>query len=123
VAQVRRALFSPLEEALLLGYFSRLEEQRIITLIVGNAKALQNRFGEDAADILQKQQQNLLSNIKTLYRQLARTHHPDLERDPTAQQHKMTLMQRITEAYEANDLYALLQLLNRAPPARPTTRC
>jgi hypothetical protein len=180
VVQARRALFRPLEEALLLGYFSRLEEQRIITLIVGNARALQNRFGEDAADILQKyapsrrataeaadaaepgakdtaagftpdpgsnlppheqaaqarnrrkskaqkareaaekaareHQQSLLSNTKTLYRQLARTHHPDLERDPTAQQHKTTLMQRITEAYEANDLYTLLQLLSESGP-------
>jgi hypothetical protein len=183
VVQARRALFAPLEEALLLGYFSRLEEQRITTLLVGNARALQDRFGEDAADILRKyapsrraaaeaatdaaepdatdtaagftpnpssevppheqaaaqarnrrkskaqkmqesaekaareQQQSLLSNTKTLYRQLVRTHHPDLERDPAAAQQKTTLMQRITEAYEANDLYTLLQLLSESGPA------
>lgn len=182
VVQARRALFAPLEQALLLGYFSRLEEQRIIALLVGNARALQHRFGEDAADVLRKyapshrataeaapdtaepsaedkaagftpgpgsdlppheqaaaqarnrrkskapkvqeatekaareQQQTLLSNTKTLYRQLARTHHPDLERDPTAQQHKTVLMQHITEAYEANDLYTLLQLLSESGP-------
>ncbi|QNH63674.1 J domain-containing protein [Hymenobacter sediminicola] len=176
VVQARRALFAPLEEALLLRYFNRLEEQQITVLLVGNARALQDRFGEDAADILRKyaprrrvdedgngndepatptpgsgddsrppheqaaahaqnrrkskaekaqaaaeqkareEQQALLSNTKTLYRQLARTHHPDLERDPTAQQHKTALMQRITEAYEANDLYTLLQLLSEAAP-------
>ncbi|SHL02266.1 J domain-containing protein [Hymenobacter psychrotolerans] len=173
VVQARRALFAPLEEALLLRYFSRLEEQQITALLVGNARALQDRFGEDAADMLRKyaprrrvdeddepttpdsppvadslppheraaahaqsrrkskaekaqaaaeqhareQQQALLSNTKTLYRQLARTHHPDLERDPAAQQHKTALMQRITEAYEANDLYTLLQLLSEAAPS------
>ena len=173
VVQARRALFAPLEEALLLSYFSRLEEQQITALLLGNARALQDRFGEDAADTLRKyaprrrvdeddepaspapdaatdttlppheqaaahaqnrrkskaekaqaaaeqqareQQQALLSNTKTLYRQLARTHHPDLERDPAAQQHKTALMQRITEAYEANDLYTLLQLLSEAAP-------
>jgi|GEM_PF-873470 len=182
VVQARRALFGPLEEALLLGYFSRLDEHRITVLILGNARALQDRFGEDVADILlkyapsrraaaeatadaaepsatdkesgfvpdpnsdlplheqaaaqarnrrktkaQKAQkaaekaareelQNLLSNTKILYRQLARIHHPDLERDPTVQQQKTVLMQRITEAYEANDLYTLLQLLSESGP-------
>ncbi|MBD2716270.1 J domain-containing protein [Microvirga sp. STR05] len=174
VVQARRALFAPLEEALLLRYFSRLEEQQITALLLSNARALQDRFGEDAVDLLRKygprrrvdededdeptgpipddaepalasheqaaahartrrkskaekaqaaadqqareQQQALLSNTKTLYRQLARTHHPDLERDPTARQHKTALMQRITEAYEANDLYTLLQLLSEAAP-------
>ncbi|MCR5886579.1 hypothetical protein LRS06_02080 [Hymenobacter sp. J193] len=54
VVRARQALFAPLEEALLLGYFSRLEEQQITALLIGNARALQNRFGEDAAEILRK---------------------------------------------------------------------
>ncbi len=182
VVQARESLFAPLEEALLLGYFSRLEEQQITALIVGNARALQDRFGEDAAAILRKyaprrrvdeddepapatakapepsrpgndpddrpaheqaaeaararrktkqqkaeeaaaqkvrnQEQALLSNTKTLYRQLARAHHPDLVQDAPGQQHRTQLMQRITEAYETNDLYTLLQLLaETAPPS------
>ncbi|MBC8082304.1 MAG: hypothetical protein H7Z21_03775 [Hymenobacter sp.] len=182
VVEARRALFGPLEEALLLGYFSRAEESQITEFITANARALQNRFGEDAADILRKyaprraaeteaeaeteaapaakatdfvpdpasevppheqaaaqarvrrktkaqkaqevaaktareEQQRLLANTKNLYRQLARTHHPDLERDPAAQQHKTALMQRITEAYETNDLYTLLQLLAESSAA------
>ncbi|WBA43486.1 J domain-containing protein [Hymenobacter canadensis] len=184
VVEARQALFAPLEAALLLSYFSRLEEQQITALLVGNARALQNRFGEDAADILRKYaprrraadaeeddqqqpaagtdtaaepadsslppheqaaaqarnrrkskaekaqeaaekaarqaQQELLSNTKTLYRQLARTHHPDLQRDPAVQQVKTALMQRITEAYETNDLYTLLQLLSEAAPTEST---
>ncbi|RSK43484.1 J domain-containing protein [Hymenobacter perfusus] len=181
VVRARQALFPPLEEALLLGYFSRLEEQQITALIVGNAHSLQNRFGEDAAEVLRKyaprrraadddepavtaaepaaaaepldptlppheqaaqaaqaararrktkqqkaeeataqaardQEQQLLSNTKTLYRQLARAHHPDLVQDETTQQHRTQLMQRITEAYETNDLYTLLQLLSETAP-------
>lgn len=182
VVKVRQRLFGPLEEALLLGFFSRAEEHQITAVILGNARSLQDRFGEDAADILRKyaprrrtdvddeedaaspaeatsppdidpslppheqaaaaararrktkaqkaqdaaeqaareEQQSLLSNTKTLYRQLARTHHPDLERDPAVQQQKTQLMQRITEAYEANDLYTLLQLLSESAPTSPT---
>ncbi|SET09726.1 J domain-containing protein [Hymenobacter actinosclerus] len=179
VVQARQALFAPLEEALLLGYFSRLEEQQITALLLGNARTLQDRFGEDAAEMLRKyaprrrpdeddeqqapemaapepsaaaqapheraaeaaqarrktkqqrteeaaaqaaraQQQALLANTKTLYRQLARAHHPDLSRDESTHNHRTQLMQRITEAYEANDLYTLLQLLAETAPANQT---
>ncbi|MBG8553820.1 J domain-containing protein [Hymenobacter guriensis] len=185
VVRARQALFAPLEDALLLGYFSRLEEQQITALLVGNARALQNRFGEDAAAILRKyaprrrtdedeaadndpadaapappepepvdptlppheqaaahararrktkqqkaeeaaaqqaraQKQLLLSNTKTLYRQLARTHHPDLTQDDAIREQRNQLMQRITEAYETNDLYTLLQLLSESAPAAVT---
>ncbi|WP_019948934.1 J domain-containing protein [Hymenobacter aerophilus] len=184
VVQARQALFVPLEEALLLGYFSRLEEAQITALLLGNARTLQDRFGEDAAEILRKyaprrradeddeeapeaktpepaaapepatagrapheqaaeaararrktkqqraaeaaaqaaqsQQQALLANTKTLYRQLARAHHPDLSRDVSTHGQRTQLMQRITEAYEANDLYTLLQLLAETTPANPT---
>jgi hypothetical protein len=44
-------------------------------------------------------------------------HHPDLERDPEKQAGKTTQMQRITEAYEADDLFTLLQLLAESGPA------
>jgi hypothetical protein len=181
VVAARRELYAPLEEALLINYFSRIEEQQITALILGNARALQDRFGEDEAEIIQKyatarettakvdsgdeaaaspiveidpslppheqaaaqararrktktqkaqqatartaheEQQKLLSNTKTVYRQLARANHPDLERDPERQQHKTAQMQRITEAYEANDLYTLLQLLAESGPADADT--
>ena len=178
VVAARRALFPALEEALLLGYFSRQEEAQITELILGNARSLEERFGEDEGDIIRKyapaghrrapreaakkappagknpepdftpdptlppheqaaaararrktkaqrqqeaasqaDQQQLESNTKTIYRQLARTHHPDLERDPTKQADKTAQMQRITEAYEADDLYTLLQLLAESGPA------
>ncbi|MBO2013168.1 J domain-containing protein [Hymenobacter negativus] len=182
VVAARRNLFPALEEALLLGYFSRLEEQQITEVILGNARALEDRFGEDEDEIIRKyapagrrqtagagekksgdaepkaapefipdpslppheqaaqaakarrktkaqrqqeaidqaaqaDQKQLESNTKTIYRQLARTHHPDLERDPEKQAAKTAQMQRITEAYEADDLYTLLQLLAESGPA------
>ena len=181
VVDARRALFPPLETALLLGYFSRLEEAQITQVLVGNARALEERFGEDETEILKKyapasraagasapadggaeegpkpaaapgfapdptlppheqaaaaararrttkaqrqreaaaraDQQQLESNAKTIYRQLARAHHPDLERDPEKQALRTAQMQRITAAYEADDLYALLELLAESGPA------
>ena len=178
VVTARRGLFPALEDALLLGYFSRLEEQQITEVILGNAQALEDRFGEDEAVIIRKyaphgrrpmaapqmpeseaasakavpgfipdptlppheqaaqaakarrktkaqrlqeaeaqaDQKQLESNAKTIYRQLARTHHPDLERDPEKQAVRTAQMQRITEAYEADDLYTLLQLLAESGP-------
>jgi hypothetical protein len=184
VVGARRSLFPSLEEALLLGYFSRLEEEQITDMILANARALEDRFGEDESAIIRKyapknqhhspkarakgdstgtsapkvseeftpdptlapheqaaaqakarrktkaqraeeaaaqaaqaDQKQLESNAKTIYRQLARTHHPDLERDPEKQALKTAQMQRITEAYEADDLFTLLQLLAGSGPA------
>jgi hypothetical protein len=57
--------------------------------------------------------QALLQNTKTAYRQLARLHHPDraAQSDAATQQAQTELMQRITAAYAAGDLAALLSLL------------
>ena len=186
VVEARHALYPALEEALLLSYFSRLEEQQIAALLLGNAHTLEDRFGEDEGEIIRKyapagarhdqdfgaespapkappaepayvpdpslppheqaaaaakarrktkaqrqqeaaaqaaqlDQKQLESNAKTIYRQLARVHHPDLERDPAKQAAKTALMQRITEAYEADDLYTLLQLLAETGPADAET--
>ena len=52
VVTARRALYEPLENALLLGYFSRLEAEQIMGWIVANARDLQTRFGEDEAAVL-----------------------------------------------------------------------
>ena len=182
VVAARHSLYPPLEEALLLSYFSRLEEQQITALILGNAHTLEDRFGEDEGAIIRKyapagrrrasdfgaatappatapngpaftpdptlppheqaaaaarvrrktkaqrhqeaadqaaqaDQKQLETNAKTIYRQLARVHHPDLERDPAKQADKTAQMQRIVEAYEADDLYTLLQLLAETGPA------
>jgi hypothetical protein len=57
--------------------------------------------------------QALLTNTKAAYRQLARLHHPDraAQADAATQQVQTALMQRVTAAYAAGDLAALLSLL------------
>ena len=178
----RRALYAPLEAALLGGYLSRAEEQQVRELLLANAHNLQVRFGEDEADILarygaepvpadtpptpppapeppaadnslppheqaaaqaraRRQQraqqareakaraaetegQSLLQNTKAAYRQLARLHHPDraARADAQTQQAQTALMQRITAAYAAGDLAALLALLAETTgPTPPPT--
>ncbi|MGI4835355.1 MAG: hypothetical protein ACRYFK_18030 [Janthinobacterium lividum] len=55
----------------------------------------------------------LLGSTKAAYRELARQHHPDraAQASAEAQQIQTSLMQRITAAYAAGDLAALLTLL------------
>jgi hypothetical protein len=68
--------------------------------------------------------QALLQNTKTAYRQLARLHHPDraAQADAATQQAQTELMQRITAAYAAGDLAALLSLLaNEETKTKPGT--
>lgn len=48
--------------------------------------------------------------LGTLYKQLAKVLHPDLERDPQRQVEKVQLMQQVTEAYRNNDIFTLLKL-------------
>lgn len=53
---------------------------------------------------------NANTALKTIYRQLASTLHPDREADPEARQQKTALMGEANIAYERRDLLALLQL-------------
>ena len=49
-------------------------------------------------------------NISTLYKQLAKVFHPDLEQDPGLKIEKEEMMKQLTAAYEAKDLHTLLRL-------------
>jgi hypothetical protein len=49
-------------------------------------------------------------DLKSLFKQLAKVFHPDLEPDPLLKQHKQVWMQRLNTAYAANDLREMLQL-------------
>ncbi len=48
--------------------------------------------------------------VATIYKQLAKVLHPDLEQDPGRRQEKERLMQELTAAYRAGDLHTLLRL-------------
>ena len=49
-------------------------------------------------------------NISTIYKQLAKLFHPDLEQDELRRAEKEILMKELTAAYEAKNLHALLTL-------------
>jgi len=48
--------------------------------------------------------------VASLYKQLARVLHPDLELDPALKEQKQTLMQELTAAYRNNDMHTVLRL-------------
>ncbi|MBN8458304.1 MAG: J domain-containing protein [Verrucomicrobia bacterium] len=50
------------------------------------------------------------NDLKSLFKQLAKVLHPDLETDPEAKAHKESWMKRLTTAYAANDLRDMLQI-------------
>lgn len=58
----------------------------------------------------QAAQQEAKPSVKAVYRKLASSLHPDREQDPQARARKTALMQRVNQAYEADDLLALLEL-------------
>lgn len=49
-------------------------------------------------------------DLKSLFKQLAKAFHPDLEPDALLKEHKKVWMQRLNAAYAANDLREMLQL-------------
>lgn len=62
------------------------------------------------------------TDLKRLYRKLARRYHPDLTTDPTEREHRTKLMAQLNDAYQANDLSALESLARtpeHLPPAQP----
>ena len=56
------------------------------------------------------------SELKSLYRTLAKRFHPDLAQDPAEKPWRETMMARVNAAYSAQDLAALRQLANEQPP-------
>lgn len=49
-------------------------------------------------------------DFKSLFKQLAKAFHPDLESDPGLRAHKEIWMKRLNQAYESRDLREMLQL-------------
>lgn len=68
------------------------------------AKALEKEKKQQEAEAYRQK------NITTIYRQLVKLLHPDLERDEERRLEKEVLMKQVTEAYETKNLHALLML-------------
>ncbi|TDN40454.1 J domain-containing protein [Hymenobacter sp. UV11] len=58
----------------------------------------------------QAEEQNITQAVRTLYRDLVKALHPDLEPDETEKIRKTELMKQVTTAYEAGELLTLLRL-------------
>ncbi|AOK25481.1 molecular chaperone DnaJ [Burkholderia ubonensis] len=58
----------------------------------------------------QAEQVALSQSIRDVYRKLASALHPDREPDPLERERKTSLMQRVNQAYDRNDLLKLLEL-------------
>lgn len=65
--------------------------------------AAQKKRSEAAAQLVRQ-------SLREIYRKLASAVHPDRESDPRRRDEKNALMQRINQAYAANDLLALFEL-------------
>lgn len=57
---------------------------------------------------LAKDAKNISKSSKDIYNQLVKEYHPDLEKDEEKKQEKTELMQKITEAYQNDDFFSLL---------------
>lgn len=62
----------------------------------------QQKKAEEAAKVTK--------SVREVYLDLVKTFHPDRETDAAERERKTQIMQRVTDAYERNDLLALLQL-------------
>lgn len=68
--------------------------------------AAQRRKAQREAEMAEARKRGL----STIYKQLAKILHPDLERDPERRAEKERLMQELTSAYKSGDLHTLLRL-------------
>ena len=58
----------------------------------------------------EEETRNITKSVRTLYMDLVKAFHPDREPDEAEKARKTEIMQRVTQAYEASDLLALLRL-------------
>jgi hypothetical protein len=99
------------QETIMRKIFESLDESEATAYM--NASAREQKDKQESsekdkrAQELEKIQQKGLS---TIYKQLAKVLHPDLERDPVQKAEKEALMKKLTTAYEDNDLHTLLSL-------------
>lgn len=80
---------------------SKAEQERI------KAARREERMDER---IREAQQAKTTKSVRSVYMELVKTFHPDLETDDAEKQRKTETMQRITKAYQDNNLLALLKL-------------
>lgn len=96
--EVTQKIFKALKDSV----EANIEEE--IPLKSKSKKELQKELKAKELESLQKK------GLGTIYKQLAKAFHPDLEQDLEQKVEKEALMKRLTSAYEDNDLHTLLSL-------------
>ena len=78
----------------------------------GEHKATRKKSAKQIAkeEKQQAEAQQIKLSIREVYRKLASALHPDRETDPQERERKTSLMQRVNQAYEKNNLLQLLEL-------------
>lgn len=95
------ALFERLEQG--------LQEQVAAEQVQRDAKASRRRKSA-AQQRREAEAEQATQSVREVYRKLASALHPDREPDERQREAKTALMQRVNQAYEANDLLVLLEL-------------
>ncbi|RQS65466.1 molecular chaperone DnaJ [Burkholderia sp. Bp8963] len=95
---------------------AKLEQQRAREEANQRAREARRAKRQKSAKQLAKESQQqaeqveLSQSIRDVYRKLASALHPDREPDPLERERKTSLMQRVNQAYDKNDLLKLLEL-------------
>jgi len=106
-------LHSAMTEEEIARHASKIQEQ-----VKEQAEAWEQKKGErkkTKKELAQEQKEAQMEearnkNISSIYKQLAKIFHPDLERDEELKLQKEELMKQLTSAYEKKDLHTLLTL-------------
>lgn len=88
-------------------FFTMLSEAEDEATSGRRAKSGRGRRVEERARMEEELRQR---DLGSLYKQLAKLLHPDLERDPRLRQEKEIAMKELTTAYKEKDLHAILRL-------------
>jgi len=78
--------------------------------VFGPAERPKTKRQQEKEERIHKADEVRKKSIATIYKQLARVLHPDLEPDAGLRERKASLMQELTVAYRKNDLHTLLRL-------------
>lgn len=65
---------------------------------------------QDREDKRKAEEQKLTKSVRSVYMDLVKAFHPDREKDESEKNRKTEIMQRVTQAYQENDLMKLLKL-------------
>ena len=86
------------------------EEQRQQMAAERRAKKPKTEKQQEREAKKEEETRNITRSVRTLYMDLVKAFHPDREPDEAEKARKTEIMQRVTQAYEASDLLALLRL-------------